>query len=238
MSGSHAGLNPDPAGRLACADCPVGDSAVCAVLSPQEKLALSGIGRHRILAAGERLFDAGDDAIACATLISGSLKLSRLDEDGTERLFGIIHPSGFLGRLFSTQTDTTATALTEAKLCIFPRRDFERVLADRPQLMQQILSRTMDALEESRALVELIGRRSMKDRLRGFLALSLRGQCTPGVTEQPMIDLELDRADLAALLGTTIETLSRQFGALEADGLIARDGNRRIKILDPAALLG
>ena len=131
MSGPHAGLNPDPAGRLACADCPVGDSAVCAVLSPQEKLALSGIGRHQTLAAGERLFDAGDDAIACATLISGSLKLSRLDEDGTERLFGIIHPSGFLGRLFSTQTDTTATALTEAKLCIFPRGDFERVLADR-----------------------------------------------------------------------------------------------------------
>ena len=148
MSGPHAGLNPDPAGRLACADCPVGDSAVCAVLSGQEKLALAGIGRHRTLAAGEHLFDAGDDAIACATLISGSLKLSRLDEDGTERLFGIIHPSGFLGRLFSTQTDVTATALTDARLCIFPRGDFEQVLADRPHLMRQILSRTMDALEE------------------------------------------------------------------------------------------
>ncbi|WP_084488864.1 Crp/Fnr family transcriptional regulator [Novosphingopyxis baekryungensis] len=245
MPGPHPGLTPDSTDRngaaaaanaLGCADCPVRDSAVCAVLSAEERLALSGIGRTVSLQSGQTLFDAGEDALACATLIEGSLKLSRLDEDGTERLFAIVHPSGFLGRLFSAETDVTATALTPARLCVFPRAAFEQVLADRPHLMRQILSRTMQALEESRALVELIGRRSVKDRLCGFIALSLHGQCAAPADEEPVLDLPLDRRDLAALLGTTIETLSRQFGALEDEGTIRREGNRRIRITDPAML--
>ena len=46
------------------------------------------------------VFDAGDRETACATLVSGALKLSRIDADGVERTVAIVHAGGFLARLF------------------------------------------------------------------------------------------------------------------------------------------
>jgi len=41
---------------------------------------------------------------------------------------------------------------------------------------------------------------------------------------------------MAGLLGLTIETVSRQFGTLERDGAIRRNGARGIGLVDPARL--
>ena len=68
--------------NLACATCPVRDSAACSVLTEEERDALAKAGRTRVLKRGEMLFAAGDDEAACATLVSGALKVSGFDADG------------------------------------------------------------------------------------------------------------------------------------------------------------
>lgn len=218
------------ADRLGCADCAVRDRAVCAVLSMQERDELAAIGQQRTLRAGETLFEAGDESIACLTVIEGMLKLSRIDAEGTERLVGLVSASDFLGRLFATEVDVSASALTDCQLCVFPRMGFERIMSDRPLLTQQILARTMASLSASRDLVELIGRRSARGKLVGFLLMLAEGQCEGSVAENMVIDLPLGRADMAGLLGITVETLSRQFTALENDGWIERRGTGAVVI--------
>ena len=49
-------------------------------------------------------------------------------------------------------------------------------------------------------------------------------------------DLPLTRGEIAALLGLTIETVSRQLTALERDGVIRRNGARGIELVDAARL--
>ena len=61
--------------NLACASCPVRDSAACSVLSEEERDTLASLGRTRTLKRGEMLFAAGDEDAACATLVSGALKI-------------------------------------------------------------------------------------------------------------------------------------------------------------------
>jgi CRP/FNR family transcriptional regulator, anaerobic regulatory protein len=51
----------------------VRDRAACAVLSEDERDALAAASRIRTLTRGETLFAAGDDQVACATLVSGAL---------------------------------------------------------------------------------------------------------------------------------------------------------------------
>ncbi|MFN2259179.1 MAG: Crp/Fnr family transcriptional regulator [Parasphingopyxis sp.] len=221
---------------LACESCPVRDRAVCASLDPREKLLLAEIGRTEVYPAGATIFEAGDGRMACATLIEGVVKLSTIDEEGVERIVALLHPAGFLGRLFATQGDFFATALTEARLCFFPRGDFERVMAGNPKLTEGILARTLDALEDSRRLIDLIGKRRADARLAGFLLMVDQSMCeTPG-SEAGLIELPLTRREIADLLGLTIETVSRQLGKLEDRGLIARHGARGVRLRDRDAL--
>jgi CRP/FNR family transcriptional regulator len=220
----------------ACADCPVRDQAVCAALDEQELVELSRIGDHRNYKRGETIFAAGEDSLACATLISGAVKLSAVDEDGVERIAALVHPAGFLGQLFSAYTDLDAVALTDTRLCVFPRAGFERLMADHPKLNRSILERTQAELEASRALTRLIGRREVKARLAGLL-LSLARAASPspcGMAQE--FDLILSREEIAGLLGTTIETVSRRLTELERDGIIERKGARGLVIRDAPAL--
>jgi CRP/FNR family transcriptional regulator len=220
----------------ACADCPVRDQAVCAALDESELNELSRIGDHRSYRRGETIFAAGDDAIACATLISGAAKLSAVDEDGVERIVALVHPAGFLGQLFAAGTELDAVALTDTRLCVFPRAGFERLMIDHPQLTRSILERTQAELEASRALTRLIGRREVKARVSGLLLALARAASPSPCGMATEFDLILSREEMAGLLGTTIESVSRRLTELERDGVIERKGARGLVIRNAPAL--
>jgi CRP/FNR family transcriptional regulator len=220
----------------ACAECPVRDQAVCAALDQSELNELSRIGDHRDFRRGETIFAAGDDSIACATLISGAAKIVSADEDGVERIVALIHPAGFMGQLFAAASPFDVIALTDTRLCLFPRGGFERVMADHPKLTRSILERTQAELDASRTLTSLIGRRDVKGRLSGLLlALARAASPSPcGVASE--FDLILSREEIAGLIGTTIESVSRRLTELERDGIIERRGARGLVVRDAPAL--
>ena len=217
---------------LNCAACPVRDVAVCAGLGEAERRALAQMGRRRRFAAGETIFAAGDDSIACATLVTGAAKLSRVDADGVERTLALIYQAGFLARLFAAPADCGATALVDSELCLFPRAEIEAQMRAHPGFMERVLRATLEQLDASRDIINLIGRRDARARVAGMLLMFARGGCSVG----SVIELPLSRGEIAAMLGTTIETVSRQIAALEADGVIARQGLRGIRVENPDAL--
>ena len=221
---------------LACADCPVRDKAVCAALDPLEKAKLADIGRTENFIAGETIFAPDDERLACATLIEGVAKLSTLDESGTERIVALLHPAGFLGRLFATHQDFFVTAISDCRICLFPREQFEQVMAGNPKLTAQILRRTLDALEDSRHLIDLMGKRRAIAKVAGFLLMMRDGMCAHPHDDPDAFELPVSRGEMADMLGLTIETVSRQLGKLEKQGLIVRSGTREIGIADPQAL--
>lgn len=221
---------------LGCDDCPVRDLAVCAGLGEVERHALARLGRRRSFARGETVFLAGEDNLACATLVSGALKLSRIDSEGVERTVALIHPAGLLARLFATAIDCTATALTETEMCLFPRDVIEREMRTHPGFMERVLRATVEQLDDSRALIDLIGRRDAKARVAGLLLVFLAGCCDGAPANGTRIELPLTRGEMASLLGLTIETVSRQLTALEAAGAIRRVGLRQIVVPQVATL--
>jgi CRP/FNR family transcriptional regulator len=215
----------------------VRDQAVCAALDEPELSELAAIGQHRDFARGETIFAAGDDSIACATLISGAAKLSKIDAEGVERIVALIHPAGFLGQLFAGVSSHEVTALTNSRLCLFPRAGFERLMADHPALTRSILERTLAELDSARALTELIGRREAKARVAGLLLSMARAASPSPCGTAAEFELPLTREEMASLLGTTIETVSRRLTELERDGAIERRGARGLAIRNEAALV-
>lgn len=223
-----------------CADCAVRDQSLCGSLTDTELTALNTLGRRQSVARGETVIWAGDNSIVCANLLAGVLKLSASTADGREQIVGLLYPADFVGRPYAEKADFTVTALTDAELCVFPRKPFEQVLEDHVRMERMLLQRTFSALEEARGRMLMLARNSAEEKIAGFL-LGMADRagsagCRATASGPVTFDLPLTRGQIADVLGLTIETVSRQLTKLKAAGLIALPGARGVTIRDRAAL--
>jgi len=216
-----------------CAHCAVRDAALCAALADDELSALSTIGRRRTVPRGQVLSWAGEASMLCANLVAGVLKLTLSTGDGREQIVGLLFPGDFVGEPFAEDATITATALTEADLCFYPRVGFAAVLDAFPRVERLLLRRTMHSLEEARARMLALARASAGERVAGFLR-DLPARL--GADASRPFALPLSRGEMADVLGLTIETVSRQLTALKSAGIIALAGARGITIVDAPAL--
>lgn len=220
-----------------CAACLVRDQALCASLADDELFVLSNIGRSRLLARGETVIWAGDDDAVCANLVSGALKMTAATVDGREQIAGLLFPGDFVGQPFAEEATLTFSALIDSEICVYPRTAFVAALASHAALERLLLQRTMAALDDARSRMLTLGRRSAGEKVAGFLLeLSARLPRRMDGDGHMVFDLPLGRAQIADVLGLTIETVSRQLTRLKNAGVIATAGRRTVAIRDPEAL--
>jgi CRP/FNR family transcriptional regulator, anaerobic regulatory protein len=224
-----------------CDLCVVRNRAICAALDGDEIEALNTVGRTRKLAPGESLIWEGEDSVLVANVIEGVLKLSSHTEDGREQIVGVVYPSDFIGRPFGGASSHGVTALTDAKVCVFSRRDFDAFAREHPALEHKLLERTLGELDRTRRWMLLLGRKSAAEKLASFLvemAERLDGPDGCAVTFEGMPPVErkfglpFSRQQIADVLGLTIETVSRQFTRLKNEGIIGLPSRREVAILD------
>lgn len=221
---------------LACGTCPVRDTAACAVLTAEERTALAAAGRTRTLRRGEMLFAAGDEAAACATLLSGALKVAAVDAGGNEQILALVHPAGFIGEMFTPFAHHDVVALTESRLCTFARADIERAIEAYPALARALLRRSQADLLATRTLLELTGHASAEARLAALLHDFAASASDSSCHLAARFELPLTRGEIGNMLGLTIETVSRKLGELEELGAIRREGKRGIAVCDAELL--
>jgi CRP/FNR family transcriptional regulator, anaerobic regulatory protein len=221
---------------LACENCPVRDRAACSALNDHERGKLSRLGRHRDVKRGETVLAAGDENVACATLISGALKIASYDNDGTETILSLVHPAGFVGEMFAPLAHHDIVALADSRLCVFSRKEYEAAVEAFPALAIALLRRSAADLFETRSLVDLLGRRSAETKVAGLIDAFAKAASDSPCHPAAVFELPLSRSEMAGLLGLTIETVSRQLSRLEKQGLLRRQGARGIEIRDAPAL--
>lgn len=226
----------------ACDTCVVRNRAICSSLDDAELKALNAIGRRRNLAPGESLMWEGEDSVLVANVIEGVLKLSTGTEDGREQIVGVVYPSDFIGRPFGATSGHGVTALTDARVCVFSRKDFDAFAREHPELEHKLLQRTLSELDRTRRWMLLLGRKSAGEKLASFLLEMSERLVEPGCHHAPdaplrSLTLPFSRQQVADVLGLTIETVSRQFTRLKADGLIDLPSRREVVILDREGLM-
>ena len=163
-------------------------------------------------------------------------------EDGREQIVGVVYPSDFIGRPFGSTTGHGVTALTEAKVCVFSRRDFDAFAREHPALEHKLLQRTLGELDRTRRWMLLLGRKSAGERVASFImemSERLVEQGCQGSHDQPLgrFTLPFSRQQVADVLGLTIETVSRQFTRLKSEGLIDLPSRREVEIIDREGLV-
>ena len=195
---------------------------------------IAGIGAaapRRETGAGELLFRPGDQREVLFIVRAGRVRLYTIGSDGRTLTTAIIEPGGVFGEMVplgQTMAGTFAESLEPSTLCVMSRGDVERLLLADPRVAARIagfLGRRVAELESRLSDTVL---KSAPDRIASSLARLAHGG---GGT------IRLTHEQLAELVGTTRETVTKVLGELVARGLVQlRRG--RIVVTNPQDLRG
>lgn len=231
----------DPnAAHVRCSDCQIRRRAVCSYCGPRELEFLDAIKSYRTFRPGEEIVAMGESTDFLGSVVEGCVGLSRIMADGRRQMVGLLFPSDFLGRPMRPEAPFDAVAVTDVRLCIFSRPRFETMLKETPALEQRLLEMTLDELDSAREWMVLLGRKTAREKIASFFAIAARRMAAVqalSLDDEIKVELPLTREDMADYLGLTIETVSRQIGALKKAGLIEMTDARHISIPDYDLLL-
>lgn len=206
-------------------------------LSRSDQLDVARVARPTRMERGEPVYAGGLSRAQLMVVHTGMLKIFRIDADGREQILRVVGPGDFFGEsalLTGTGPGHFATALESGSMCVFRHADLEALVRAHPSIglaMLQTVSRRL-AETENRLVAVISG--DVSSRLADYvLSLPVR-QGPDGMTAT----LPLAKKDIASLLDTTPESLSRQLRRLSDSGVIATDSSRLIRILDVDALMG
>jgi CRP/FNR family transcriptional regulator len=218
-----------------CAGCPIRGRAVCSRCDVSELRELEAIRFYREYEAGQTVACRGDEMQTVSSVLSGTATMTRVMEDGRTQIVGLLFPSDFIGRLGRNRQQHDVVAVSDVTLCCFRKAPFEALVARSSHISTQLLQMSLDALDEARDWMLLLGRKTAREKVASFLLLIRRRMARSG--SELRLELPLTREVMATYLGLTIETVSRQITGLRRDGLIAVEGKRVILIRDLPALM-
>ncbi len=182
---------------------------------------------------GELVYQAGETSDALYIISQGRVKIYRLSEQGKEQLLRILQPGDFTGELalFNEKVhDSYGEALEDTRICSIRREDLQKLLLKYPTISMEILSEFSKRLDAQEKQTAAIGTEKVETRIALYL-LDLMEE-----NQEEIITLPMMKKDLASLLGTTPETISRKFLEFEEKGLMASLPQNRIRILQKEAL--
>jgi CRP/FNR family transcriptional regulator len=193
-------------------------------LSSRDKAFLEEGHGHRRYARGEIVFREGEKPEGIYALASGSLRLYKSGYGGHVQMLRLVPAGGLLcyRSLFAGESlSATAEAREPSVICLF-ERDLVLELVDRSSQAGRIFLKLLS--------VELGKLRQQLLRRIDQSAESRLARCLLSQPEE-LGRLRPSRDELAALIGTSPETVSRVFHHLKADGVITIQ-RRQVAIQD------
>ena len=193
--------------------------------------------RHRTYPRGYHLYVEGEPTTHVYVVRSGLIAMSELDDRGATRVVITYSADDVSGSLCSTLGmihQCTATALVESEVLHLPQRVFDSLYEKYPKLGMRVLEEVNHIVRRSRRTIMRLTLTPVTARVASFL-LSVPERPDEGAGKAARVELALSHQDLALLLGTTRESVTRVLDRLAAEGTITV-ARRSIEILDRARL--
>jgi CRP/FNR family transcriptional regulator, dissimilatory nitrate respiration regulator len=187
--------------------------------------ALRAAAFDRKLKAGEALFRLGDKATGLCEVVSGRVRLARVDRSGHEIVLHVAGPGGTLAEasLFSASYHCDAIASTNATVRVYPKREMLAAFERDPRAMRAFSAMLARQVMSLRTRIEQRNIRSARERVRHYLALN-------SGADGRTVELGGTLKDMAAELGLTHEVLYRTLAALERSGEIKRSRGKITRV--------
>jgi len=200
-------------------------------LTDRESDTILDLMREKTVAKGTTVFHQNDQGGGLYLLLAGSVKISRTGRDGRDVTVAVLHEGNFFGEmslLDEQPRSASATATHATRLLVLDREHFQRYVLTQARIMAKLLRELSKRLRAADQTIENLALGSVHDRL--FLLLGHLGRRTPVKNGKGLIERAPTHQELAEMVGSSRETVTRTLAALEKEGVISID-RKRITLL-------
>ena len=209
-----------------------------ATLSDSEFTGLQSVFLVRTFRRNQVIFLEEDTGKYMYIVLAGKLKVTKTTQSGKETVLAIHQPGDFFGEMALLDGKTapaTVSAMEDCRIATVSGSDFRKYLMRNEKVVEQIIQVLCSRLRQVWAQVQSLSYSTADARIRGTLLQLSRKH---GVSDSRgiIIDLKITHQELAGMVGTSRETVTRTLARLQQNGIIEID-SRRIILRNPRALL-
>lgn len=189
-----------------------------------------------VFANGQIYFE-GDEADYMYLVAMGKVKLIRNTAAGRDVLLDLLQEGDYFGSLSTFGGRVyTETAIAQTDCCILKisAENFEHILAEYPDVTRKVLEAVSQRLTESQEIVKQLSAYTAEQRIASAL-MRLAGKLGEARGAGVLIQLPFSRQDLAAMTGSTTETVSRVMSRFAEEGWV-KSGRKWVTITNPKRL--
>lgn len=211
----------------------IGSSVLFEGLPSQHIEDINNIAVVKTFQRGETIFFEGDKGIGFYMVGEGKVKIFKVSPSGKEHIlhiFGEGEPFGEVPVFHGQPFPATAEALMKTSTIFFPRNKFVLLVEENPSIALNMLAVLSFRLRKFANQIENLSLKEVPARLADYLVYLSQEQ-----NDRDVVELDISKGQLASLLGTIPETLSRIFAKMSDEGLIQVNG-RKITLLDKQGL--
>ena len=178
---------------------------------------------------GQTIFSEEDETKGLFVVVEGRVKIYKVSSEGKEQILHIIEAGQSFGEVTvftGQQMPANAQTLAKSRLLLFPRSAFVGLVTANPSLALNLLAIMSKKLRQFAVQIENLSLKEIPARLASYLIYLAEEQGSADA-----VTLNISKGQLASLLGTIPETLSRIFAKLSRKNLIRVEGPK-ITLLD------
>jgi CRP/FNR family transcriptional regulator len=217
-------------------DCPewskycIGQLWLFSGLKPEELAAVASRAHRQCFEAGESVFLQGDPAKSIYLIKSGTIKLSRVMENGTEFIMDIRKPGDCLGEYILNDLESdynypvSAWCFNKVITCSFSRKAFEDMILNIPAIALKIIKNMAGRIANLTERIEAMGQTHLEEKLYAVLMNVAREHGEQRGGGAYALDLQLTHEDLGFLVGAHRVSVTRIMKRLKQAGKIKNDG--------------
>lgn len=211
-------------------------------LSDEKLVIIESITESHKYKKGSLVFREGEPSESLFVVKSGLIKLTQSSNEGKQHIVRFLFPGDYFGQfalLHNKNNDVTAEVVESGDVCRMHRKDFIPLLEQNAALAFSFLMSVSEQLHQAEASAGAMHMFEVEKRLARLLVyLYTRNHTDALVSVQTLrhsVDLPSAKKEVAAMIGTTAETLSRKLNKLEALKIIAMH-KRTVNILEMETL--
>ena len=156
----------------------------------------------------------------------GRVKVTKASDDGREKIMNFLDAGSFFGDMALLTNEVRSASvktLEDTRLLALSRRDFIDLLRQSPDLALAVIEELTNRLRETNEQASSLSFQGVKERTRGLFVRIAQDDPT---REDRRVTPALTHQQIADMIGTSRETVTRAIKLLKQEGWLEQAGKR------------
>src|SRR6056297_485577 len=192
------------------------------LLTDKELELIDAIAVNKKFKKGEYIFFEGESGDKFFIIKEGQVKLNKMIKNGDEQILNIFSNNDIIAEIVAFDKGSypaSAVTMTDTEVIVFDQSELEDLIMKHPSIGLKLLREMSHRLRRAQENVRDLALKDSSAKVAGLL-IFLAEKYGEKKKDKTVLDISLTQQELASMIGSSRETVSRVLGQFEGEELI------------------